>query len=303
METFRITLVSRDPGVREAAARAFDSAPRHWSLGLAEVTPNEKSGAGRVVWGPDVDAPSGAPRFDPEDPATLAGLATTSGTLVGASAQRGRVFVVTSVAGGSGVSTIALHLARCFAELRRSCVLLEEGDPGWLRHRMNLPEDARSTKDIGGTAESFELSCLPVAGGFKVLLDSPPAVGVGGGLARRAGESFERVIVDVSARARPDDIDAAGGVLVLPPTRTSLRRAERFLERADRFPWAIICNRVGSGGSITPSVLSKELGRAVDVGLPCTPALRDAEDRSELLSKRYRWARSVMRIARALDEL
>ncbi|MBA2726153.1 MAG: hypothetical protein H0U53_09205, partial [Actinobacteria bacterium] len=155
MERFRITLVSGDPAVREAAARAFDSAPRQWSLDLLEHPPETMAAPelGRIVWGPDVAAPDGAPRFDPDDPASLAGLAPST-----APPETGRVFVITSVAGGAGVSTFALHLARCFAELRRSTLLvesLESRERGWLADRLRLPADARTAAAVGDTEESL----------------------------------------------------------------------------------------------------------------------------------------------------
>lgn len=320
MGTFQITLVSGDPAVREAAARAFDSAPHHWSLDLLEHPPEPETAAelGRIVWGPDVVAPDGAPRFDPDDPASLAGLAPSS------SLQSAHVVAVTSVAGGAGVSTFALHLAKSFADLRRRTLFVESAEKSWLIDRLKLPADARSAAAIGDTEESLALSCLPVTGGFKVLLGAPPAspaetpsteappLGAPpAGLpdcVRRAGKIFDRVILDLPATGSVESGGVergsiTGGVLILPPHRTALRRAARFLEDEHGFPWAIVCNRLGSGGALTPQLLAKELGHAVDIGLPCTPALRDAEDHAALLSARYRWTRGVARVAMALDRI
>lgn len=310
MEPFRITLVSGDPAVREAAARAFDSAPHQWSLALLEHPPNPKNAAelGRVVWGPDVDAPDGAPRFDPDDPASLAGLAPSANA-----PTDGTVFTVSSVAGGAGVSTVALHLARSFTGLRRSTLLVETDPRGWLTDRLKLPSNARSAAAADTTEGSLALSCLPVGGGFKVLLAglSPEPLG----LVRRAGKIFDRIVLDIPADRLYIGIDdgdrqplvdsdcITGGVLVLPPHRTAVRRAARFIETTHACPWAIVCNRLGSGGALTPQLLAKELGRAVDVGLPATPALRDTEDRATLLPARYRWARGVARVASALDRM
>jgi len=193
-----------------------------------------------------------------------------------------------------------LHLARAFAGMRRKTLLLETDDNGWLRQRLGLPDDVRTAQSVDGSEESLALACLPVSGGFKVLLGAPPEKR--DELLRRAASLFDRIVLDApSGMNFPTGV--TGGVFLLPPTRPALRRAERSLREHDAFPWAIVCNRLGSGGALTPSLMSKELGRAVDVGLPCTPALRDVEDRSEFLPIRYRWTRAVMRVAKALDEL
>lgn len=247
-----------------------------------------------MLWGPDLDAPEGALRFDPSDPASLSGLAAPAGVPAASG-----LFVVSSCVGGAGVSTVALHLARAFSALRRKTLLIEPAGRDWLRTRLELPADARTADAVDDTEDALGLSCLPVSGGFKVLLGVPQDRL--DELARRAGKVFDRVVIDAGGAHAPRG--AVGGVFILPPTRSAVARGKTALAGQDGVPWAVVCNRLGSGGSLTPALMSKELGRAVDVGLPCTPALRDAEDRGELLPLRYRWVRSVARIAKALDEL
>src|SRR5688500_995986 len=114
MAPARIAIVGRDPALRLRAAEAFDDAPAKWAVALFEEAPQ---GADAVVVCPDVEA-EGIP-FDVKDPAgTLDRVAAAL-----AREATGRLLVVTSASGGSGVTTVALHLAALLGRRGRACYL------------------------------------------------------------------------------------------------------------------------------------------------------------------------------------
>lgn len=65
--------------------------------------------------------------------------------------------------------------------------------------------------------------------------------------------------------------------------------------------WAVVCNRLGPGGEMTRTELERIVEHRIGLELPCTPALRDAEDEGKLLGLRVsRYSRRVVQLARAL---
>jgi len=313
-QSLTVAVVSRDESVRLVAARAFDSAPRSWSVRLYEDAPE---GADVVVYGPDAGAPQGAGvAFDPAHPAGVVDDVARAARRRSSTST----IVVTSASGGAGVTSLALHLAACFGGAG-TCFVDLGGNWG-AAARLGFEKGEFATwEEADGSEDSILERALPVPGGFRVLLGSgpgpippsgppaqhvPPALvwGDGPALVRAAGAAFERVVVDAAPGAWLQEVVAAAGasLLVVPPTLPGARRAAAFLEAVPDARWAVILNRTGPGGETTTSQIERALGRAVAIRLPLTPALRDAEDDGRLLTSRWsRWSRAVVRLAGAVE--
>jgi hypothetical protein len=290
--TLRVAVVSRDPDVRLSAARAFDPAPASWSVRLHEDPPDD---ADVVIVGPDVDA-RGDVKFDPADPdAVLRAVASIAG-------DGGRLIVVTSPGGGTGTTTLALHIAASMSGDATTCFV--DLDRRWgVATRLGIREDARRW----GSEEpevSTMLSALPVAPGFRVLL-APDGSDPGcRKLLASAVAAFDAVIADV-----PNGPDLApalevanAAVLVVTPTAPGAHRASRLLADFPNVPWAPATNRLGPGGETTRTEIERVLGRKVALELPCSPGLRDAEDDCRLLTSTWsRYGRAVARLCAALE--
>lgn len=279
--------MSRDDDVRLQLARAFDRAPASWVVSLHETPPDD---ADVTVAGPDV-AIAGSIVFDPAHPERLVPDIQNVATR---SSEGKRIFVM-GATGGSGATSLALHLAAaaggCLVETR----------PGDIRRRLDMGS-ARSWS--GDQQASIELDALPVAPGFRALLAprAPSTEDVATAVAR-ASSAFSVLFVDsgpdVAMRlATPGDLC----VLVLCPTRPAAERAREILDGGDAFRWAVVTNRVGPGSVLTRRRLEQILDRRISIELPCSPGLRDAEDEGRLLtSPLSRWSWNVKRLCRALE--
>ena len=289
-----VAVVSRDPVLRLEVAKAFDSAPASWHVTMHEEAPGD---ADVMVATPDVDLP-GAIAFDPAHPGELLEVvaATTS--------VQGRVIVVTSPARGTGVTSVALHLAALAA--RRSSTCFVDLDTSWSAcDRLGLPLDARTWADTGDSRQLLEQNALPVAPGFRVLLAPRGHTAADRHrIATLAAESFDRVIVDAppGGHLRPVLEGAHCSVLVVPPAIPSARRAHEFLNAYRDLRWAVVVNRLGPGGEVTRAGLQRVIGCRVAVELPCCPALRDREDDAALVTASWsRWLRGLRRLYEALE--
>ena len=303
----RIAVVAREPGMRMAAAKAFDGAPRQWSVDLYTDPPPE---CDVVLVCPDVSdvRPPGAISFDPEDPAGAVAEITTL--------TSGRRLPLVSVIGpgrGCGVTSLALHLSRALTAFGSVCFV--DLDERWgAAHRLGLEPGALKTwRDFDGSAESVRSCALPTPGGFRALFSPlPGSLGSAETKTRRPEEGvllaqarslFGAVVADVSSptvfeRTAPH---CEVAVLVLSPTRPAAVRARSLLETWPALTWMVVTNRMGPGGETTRSELEHILGRRISLELPCAPSLRDAEDDGRLLaSSLSRWIRRVERLARAL---
>lgn len=296
VRALNVAVVSRDRATRLEAARAFDSAPSHWIVELHHDPPAD---ADVVVAGPDMDIEADAV-FDPALPGRVlddvAGAANRS--------QGARVVAVTSPSGGTGVTSIALHLARAAA--RSSSVCLADCDVEWgAGYRLGLPDTARTWADAGDSGESILRAALPVPGGFRVLVGPMEAGSPGlGALLGGARSQFDRVIADAGrASTVPALLRAADAVvMVLAPTAPSARRGRDVIDGMTGAQTAIVTNRTGPGGETTRSQIERILGRKVALELPCDPKLRDAEDDGRLLASPWsRWERSIHRLWRTLE--
>ncbi|MGH2734490.1 MAG: division plane positioning ATPase MipZ [Actinomycetota bacterium] len=282
----RVALVAEDAGVRGAMARAFQGAPPDWEVTLHDVPPQD---ADVVVAGPEFESVPGI-RFDCRAPQRA--LEEVEAAVAD---RPGRTYVVTAAVGGAGTTTLALHLAASLAGTAPTCVL-DLDARGGVAARLGLADDHLTWREDGS---------VPVAGGFRAL-PSPedarpdefaPAL-------ERAAAVFERVVVDapdrealeVAARA------ARAAVLVLTPTVPSALRSRALLDRHTDCNWAIVSNRTGPGGELLCSELEDRLAHRVALELPCSPALRDAEDDCRLLAHRWtRYLRGVRTLAERLE--
>ena len=292
--SLKVAVISRDEGVRATIAECFDRAPQGWEVGLFQDRPVE---ADVVVRGPDVSTEADVV-FDPARPeALLADIRAVTASL-------SKIFVVTGAGRGTGVTSLALHLARGLAAFRETCFI--DLDTTWSGARDRLGLGAGTTMtwaDAGESSDDLRLAALPMAGGFRALLAprdaAPPA-----GLVQRVAGSFDRVVVDLPAGEHDTVLgEAASALLLVPPTPTGLARAGLLLRRP-RIPWAVVISRSGHGGEVRRMETEELLGRKATVELPCTPALRDAEDRGDLLRGPWtRYNRRVARLAAGLDAL
>jgi hypothetical protein len=275
MAPVRIAIVASDAETRMAAARAFDGAPRHWSVRIFDEPPDD---ADVLVVPRGSRQLEGCVTFDPERPADVvrvveASLAQTRGPIV-----------VEGACGGAGATTLALHLAAASG----ACVL-DRSPHGATARRLAIEE----WRTFGNGDDPAEAS-LPVAPGIRLLLapERDDAVDA-------ATKVFERVVVDGAPAALVPQ--AAARVVVFPPSSPAARRVRELIVEPD-VPTALVVNRTGPGGSLSRGAVEREIGRRVTLMLPCTPALRDAEDDGRLLtSPCSRWLRGIARLARALE--
>ena len=265
-------------------ARAFDEAPAAWLVSLHDDVPSD---ADVIVCGRGMEVEDAIP-FDPQTPQLA--IAEVQRRARARSVGQ-RIFVCGST-GGSGATTLALHLAAA----GRACVV--ETSRSGVRRRLGLAS-ARSWP----TDSEEEPSPLPVAPGFRVLL-APPSSTIEDArlIVDRAVSKFSSVIVDCQARdieevAAPGDI----GVLVTVPTRPAIERAKEIVGvKGPR--WAVVTNRTGPGGCLTRRRLEVLLDHRIAIELPCSAALRDAEDEGSLLtSPMSPWWWKVKRLWRALE--
>ena len=280
----RIAAVSSDPEERLQLARAFDRAPVSWDVSLHDEVPED---ADVLVCGRRTVI-EGAVIFDADAPSRVIDD-------VRRRVERGSVgkrIFVTGATGGSGATTLALHLAAAGG----ACVVESTGSG--LRRRLAL----RSARSWSPHPDE-ELSALPVAPGLRVLPAPPEASpeDVHRVLAR-AASTFARVIVDCD-RTYLDRLVMPGDlcVLVVHPTRPAAELAREILRREGP-RWAVVTNRVGPGSCLTRRRIEEILDRRVAIELPCSAALRDSEDEGVLLTSPFSpWSWKVRKLWRALE--
>lgn len=292
MSRIHVAIVSRSPVTRAAAAAAFDGAPEDWEVTVhEEIVP-----ADHTVCGPE-DAIEGAVVFDPRRPTDV--LEEIQRRIPGTTS---RFFAVSGIGGGSGATTLALHLAAAFG---RACVYLDLDLEWGAAARFGLDRAAIKTwADIGTSTDDVKRAALPVAPGFRALFAPRPRPDLPDArlVLERSRAIFDPVVVDLGSGAGPIAMDASACIWVIPATSTGVARAR---ERIGSFPGqraALVLNRTGAGGGITKARAAEELGHPISLELPGTPALRDAEDEQRLLAGPWtRYARRVAALARALE--
>ncbi|CAN5762889.1 hypothetical protein BH18ACT15_BH18ACT15_12760 [soil metagenome] len=299
MSPLRVAVVSRDEHVRLEAARAFDSAPPEWLVGLYKDPPKDDD---VVVFGSDVPSATGIV-FDPEQPGgVLEAVRRAAQTNHGG----GHILVVTSCNRGAGVTTLGLHMARSLAARRKVCYV--DLDTEWsAAPRLGLDRNALITwGEVDDGPEAVWRCALPVEHGFRILV-APLGHGAEEGVAivARAAARFEVLVVDAPwSPAVSELMDlASAAVLVLPPTRPAALRARTLLlGEAGEKSWAVVTNRLGRGSELRQKEIERLIERPIALALPHAPRLRDAEDEGRLLSPTLsRWGRRVDRLAGAVE--
>ena len=294
--SLRVVVVSRNPQMRLAAATAFDKAPSDWTVELHDTVPED---ADVVVFGPDIEADAGV-RFDPTQPDRLLE------DVIAAWQQRGSAVVVTSAGGGTGTTSLSLHLALARASTIPTCWLdLNAGSHSG--DRLGLRGSSlKSWGDIDASETAMRMAALPVAGGFRVLLAPPRESSVDvSAVVERACCEFQRVVIDVAAGSLLEIVLARAGaaVVVMSPTLGCARKTKALLDEFPGAPWVVVTNRIGPGGESTKTALQRIIGRRITMELPCAPALRDCEDEGRLLKSAWSpWRRAVTRLAKALEQ-
>lgn len=288
VRSLEVAAVSRDPAIRSELARAFDAAPPTWHVTLYETPPAD---ADIVVLGPDV--PGDGITFDPAQPARLLDE-------ISARTATSNLIAVTSAGGGTGLTSVVLHLAKAAAAGSRTCCL--EAAPGGMALRLGLPDAAPTWADVLDPESALEPAALPVPGGYRVLVAPTEAGRDVHGVVERAISIFDVVVAEVSAPGASLIQQARCAVLVVPPTIPGAARARALLDAYPATRWGIVTNRLGPGGETTRAALECILDRKIAIELPTCAALRDAEDTGRLLSSPlYGWWRRIQRLWRALD--
>jgi hypothetical protein len=290
----KVGVVTRDEDMRLHVARAFDHAPAAWSVTLHDSVPGDVD---VVVFGPDVEA-NGGIVFDPFRPGDVVGAIAAEVESRGSAPT-----VVTSAGGGTGVTTLALHLATASAQGANTCLVEAEALSG-AALRLGFEQGFYKTWAGLEANESPIDAALPVSGGFRILLAPQAWAGEELRTALRAARAaFDAVIVDVPFSCPWPLVpgEPFTGIVVMTPTVPSAHRTRAFLEVHCDGSWTVVANRVGAGGETTRVELQGILERKIALELPCTPGLRDAEDEGRLLRPGVsRYARNVARLARAL---
>jgi hypothetical protein len=145
-------------------------------------------------------------------------------------------------------------------------------------------------------------------GAFRLLAapsQDDPSAPEAGVIASLAGATFDRVVVDLPADSdhREELSEVTNALLlVVPPTHEGMTRARTAAARRPEDRLGFVANRLGAGSDVPMSELVPVLGCPLVAELPCTPALRDAEDEHRLLARPWsRWARGIKRVSRALE--
>lgn len=280
MGQIRIAIVCSDAALRLEAARAFDDAPASWDVDLCDHVPSDRDVVVGIQTAPGIDVV-----YDPNQPQGL--IEAVSDHL---GSRRGPV-LVTSACGGSGATTVAIHLAGALASKAPTCYV--DLDPG-------LAGGARL--GLGDNAHRFDpaedLLTIPHAGGFRTML----APEHGKVAVEAATSAFSSCVVDAPAECLEDLLKQSRvAIVVVPPTVPGVIRTRRFLDRfVDN--WLVVGNRVGPGGDRTQRELERELGRHFDLMLPTSALLRDSEDVGGLLTTSFsRWTRAMARLSAAVE--
>jgi hypothetical protein len=283
----RIALRSSDPATCLEMAKAFEGAPIDWDVFFWS-----DGCESHVVVGDD-DACS-VP-FDVSDPARA--IESVAALLV---RGRKRITVLTGARRGTGVSTLALHLAVALGETAAVCVVDLDPDSS-LRARLGLPEDAR---DWAPSEDDVLSAAIPCSGGFRLLLAPRAPFGDVRPLLDAAVERYQHVVVDAPPSPCRAVVLASStqALLLVPPSRQGIAHAHRTIAAHPETDWSCVVNRMGAGGELTVRQIGNELQRPISVELPCSPYLRDREDDHRLLDARWsRYYRRVTRLAGALS--
>jgi hypothetical protein len=300
--------------VRAAVAQAFDAAPATWAVSFCDVVPPD---ADVVVFAEPVDAMASEfqsdlaapnqPRFDGVvfEPARPERLVPAIQARLDRSVPAApcRVVAVTGIA-GTGVSSIAMHLALSWAARFETCFV--DLDRTWTcADRLGLGAEVVTWGSAATSDEALRLAAVPIEGGLRALVAPRAAVDFSGdALVQRARSRFQQLVVDLPYRHLGSDriasVDAT--IVVMTPCLPHAHRVARMLTEVDADRLLVVTNRLGRGGETTRRQIEAIVGRRVALELPCCPGLRDAEGKQRLVPLRWsRWGHAVMRLGRALE--
>jgi hypothetical protein len=291
-----VAIVVKDPSLRQQVAGAFDLAPRAWGVRFYDAVPPD---ADVVV----VDDPhGGGVLFDPRCPERLIPevQARLDRSLRAAPC---RAVAVTGLP-GTGVSSIAMHLASSWAVRFETCYV--DLDRSWsCAHRLGLGDEVVTWASAGASSEGLRLASVPIERRLRALVAplTPVKVRIDA-LVENAGSEWQRLVVDLPLREREeslmDRLDAV--IVVLAPCLPHAHRVAHILPEIGMAPVVIVTNRLGRGGETTRAQIESVIGRRVGLELPCYPGLRDAEGKQRLAPLRWsRWGYAMSRLSRALD--
>ena len=203
---------------------------------------------------------------------------------------RGKIVTLLGAKGGTGVTSLALHLALELAGGGRKCILVDQhpalGDAslylGTGRHQYSFYELASNTERLD--QELLQGFLLHHDSGLD-LLDSPEAVDAVHGATPSAveytlsflAEMYQYVVVDcppgltegtLAAIAQSDRV-----AIVMTAELPAVRNAVRYMEHLSKLGYGahsiqVILNRHSKKGPLTDERVEKALGRAVSFRIP-----------------------------------
>lgn len=283
----RVALHTQDPSCRLALVRAFESAPSTWDVFLWD---GSASFDVRVT---DVPTSSADVVFDECDPSATV---REVGRLLSATSHR--LTVVTGARRGTGVSTLALHLAAALS-CTATTSLLDLDQHSSLRARLGLPDDAR---DWG--RQDPASAGLPLSAGFRVFLAPSNDVGDAPSAIKAACIRSSHVVMDAPDgpwREQALSI-CTSAILVVPPSPQGIAHARLSLASHPGVRWLCVVVRLGAGGELTKRHVERALDHPIVAELPSSPYLRDREDEHRLLNERWsRYYRRTLRLAAILS--
>ena len=263
-----------------AAAAAFDPAPPDWDISIHREAPADCD----VLVAVGVSVP-GALELDPDRPeAVIDAIRRTT--------MHRRLIVVVGASGGSGATSLALHLAAASAR-REPTAVVDLHPQRAAAVRLGIAEDL---------PEGSETPVVqPVNGGFRLVLPADDGRDLTAAL-EGAFDRSRRVVVDSPTDRLGDLADPADRViLVLTPTVPAAHKGAALVAAYPACGWVPVTNRTGPGGETTRVDIERILGLRISMELPCSPGLRDAEDDSRLLTSALSpWRSRVARLSEAL---
>jgi pilus assembly protein CpaE len=203
---------------------------------------------------------------------------------------RGKIVTLVGAKGGTGVTTLALHLALALAGQQRKCLLVDQhsslGDTslylGTGRHQYNFYELANNTDRLD--QELLHGFLLQHASGLH-LLDSPETVDA---VHKAPQSAIERTLAFLAETYAFVVVDSPPGLtdstfacisqsdhvaIVLTAELPSVRNAVRYIQYLERSGYSsekirVVLNRHSKRGPLDDDRIEKALGRPISVRVP-----------------------------------
>ncbi len=206
------------------------------------------------------------------------------------STVRGKVITLVGAKGGTGVTSLALHLALELAQAKRKCLLVDQhpalGDAslylGTGRHQYSFYELASNADHLD--EELLRGFLLHHNSGLD-LLDSPEAVDVIHGASPSTvehtlaflAETYHFVIVDcppgLTDGTRACISQSEQVAIVMTAELPSVRNTVRYIEHLSKLGYSsssihVVLNRHSKKGPLSDDRIEKALGRAISLRVP-----------------------------------